>query len=277
MIQRIKSFAKLLKIKLIFFKNKYFFQKLLSIFLRNKLPEKKKNVQYGFNRIDIEKINSMENSCSDEEKYAYFQRTNLDKILDREKLNILSSNADSLSVFKFLQNSYNKQQAKQSMSNQVDKNDLKNRKSQERSKQNAKSNGILNWFSKYPEIEEFENPAMILDEDENLKQKIREKNEQANYFSKLQGKMSNCQDQLEESQSINDLNDTLVLKSASQVPMNLPFNNPSYLYEEQEGSVDLRSECSFLAKNNSFLNNNLSKNNKQSQNPKNTKNRNEAY
>ena len=227
-------------------------------------------MQYGFNRIDIEKINGVENSCSDEEKYAYFQRTNLDKILDREKLNILSSNADSLSVFKFLQNSYNKQQVKQSIPNQLEKNDLKNRKNQDKARLNAKSNGILNWFAKYPEIEEFENPAMILDEDETLKQKIREKNEQANYFSKLQDKNFNYQEQLEESHSINDLNDTLALKSASQVPMNLPFNNPSYLYEEQEGSVDLRSECSFLAKNNSFLNNNISKNknSKSSQNPK---------
>jgi hypothetical protein len=243
-------------------------------------------LQYGFNRIDIEKINSIENSCSDEEKYAYFQRTNLDKILDREKLNILSSNADSLSVFKFLQNSYNKQQMKQQpVSSQLEKNDPKHVKPLEKSKSNAKSNGILNWFSKYPEvfshIDEFENPAMILDEDENLKQKIREKNEQANYFSKLQEKNFNCQDLLEESHSINDPNDTLsVLKSASQVPFNhLPFNNPSYLYEEQEGSVDLRSECSFLAKNNSFLNNNISKNknSKIPQTNKNTKYGNEVF
>ena len=38
------------------------------------------------------------------------------------------------------------------------------------------------------------------------------------------------------------------LESASQIPINL--QNPSYLFEEQEGSVDLRSEYSYCAKNN---------------------------
>ena len=130
----------------------------------------------------------------------------------------------------------------------------------------VKANGIRNWFNKYPETnlptETTENPAMILDEDESLKQKIREKCEMKsaldNYMSP--GRCDkNCKnrDQVEESHDLSDLNDTLNMRSASQVPLNLPFNNPSYLYEEQEGSIDLRSECSFMAKNNSFLNNNL--------------------
>ena len=237
-----------------------FFQKLLSIFLRKKIPEKQ-NVQYGFNRINTQE--NVENSCSDEEKYAYFQRTNLDKILDREKLNILSSQ-HSDTVLKFLHTNYNKQQKKLDP-NFSERFDAKKKSLAEKPKPNAaKTNGIFNWFSKYPEvfsqINEFENPAMILDEDESLRHKIREKNElaqHANYTSQLHDKNFNNQDISEE--SFTDLNDTLALRSASQVPVNLPFSNPSYLYEEQEGSVDLRSECSFLAKNNSFLNNNISK------------------
>ena len=167
-------------------------------------------------------------------------------------------------MLKFLQTNYNKQQKKLDP-NLLEKFDAKKKPLAEKPKPSAaKSNGILNWFSKYPEvfsqINEFENPAMILDEDENLRHKIREKNESAqhaNYISQLHDKKFSNQDILEE--SLTDLNDTLALRSASQVPINLPFSNPSYLYEEQEGSVDLRSECSFLAKNNSFLNNNISR------------------
>ena len=44
-------------------------------------------------------------------------------------------------------------------------------------------------------------------------------------------------------ESIVAMSDTIMLKSASQVPMN--SNNPIYMYEEQEGSIDLRSEYSF--------------------------------
>ena len=194
-------------------------------------------------------------------------------------------------MFKFLQNNYNKQSKRET-------GDTKKKEpasSTEKVQPNAtKATGILNWFNKYPEVFSqdggTEKPAMILDEDESLKQKIREKYEtkkaqtrdenSANFFSQLQhDKNYKNKEQMEEANS--ELNDTLALRSASQVPMNFPFNNPSYLYEEQEGSVDLRSECSFLAKNNSFLNNNLnrSKNSKtpQKANAKNINSWNEVF
>ena len=90
-------------------------------------------------------------------------------------------------------------------------------------------------------VEQFENPAMIIDED-NLKHKQKERTQPAQ-------KKPNVNNEF-----IGQFEESSIFNSASQVPINV--KNPSYLYEEQEDSVDLRSECSAFPRVNSMFNRN---------------------
>jgi hypothetical protein len=178
-------------------------------------------------------------------------------------------------------NNNNNNNNHQQQSNPKSKSNLKERsKSKSENSKSSKFNfgGLFNWVSKYPDFfsqsEQYENPAMILDDDKlsstdnNLKttktyksessilnNTINNTNKEFFSYKKLRAKerrnlsskknKDQYYDPLSRKNSVANLSD---LESASQIPINL--QNPSYLFEEQEGSVDLRSEYSYCAKNN---------------------------
>jgi hypothetical protein len=162
----------------------------------------------------------------------------MDKYYDKDKINAKNSN-HTPPVFKSTDNNYNKQTK-----------DHSENKKKPKSKQHKekKPSSLFNWSNKYntdamQSIEQFENPAMIIDED-NLKQKHKERNQPA------QRKLN-----VNNNEFIGQFEESSIFNSASQVPINV--KNPSYLYEEQEDSLDLRSECSaFPPRVNSMFNKN---------------------
>jgi hypothetical protein len=118
----------------------------------------------------------------------------------------------------------------------------------------------------------FENPALILDDERNIGYNMKTtsvNSTEHNFHLKKAppnfNKVDNVHetryhhhnipqnqdygDNMSRDESVIAFSDTLMLKSASQVPMNPQSQNPNYLYEEQEGSIDLRSEYSFYHKN----------------------------
>ncbi len=101
-----------------------------------------------------------------------------------------------------------------------------------------------NW-SKYPKTQAavnltFNNPAVILDEEFPLHAKYTNKTRSTKYNTNI------CGDNVSNKNSTLNSNDSILLKSASQVPPNM---HNSSLFEEQIGNIDLRSELSCYGKN----------------------------
>jgi hypothetical protein len=182
------------------------------------------------------------------------------------KNNTISANNDydSELIFKYLPNS-------SSNNNKSSKPVSANLKEASRATKNSSKfnlGGLFNWVSKYPDFfnqsEQYENPAMILEDDKQSStqtdtHKVSQRmfksdaalahsnSAQKEFFSykKLRGGAKDRRSR-KNSASIANLSD---LESASQMPSHM--QNPSYLFEEQEGSVDLRSEYSYCGAGNS--------------------------
>lgn len=221
--------------------------------------------------------NSFSNDYDSELVFKYLPNSTPNKNISNNNENIYNDN-NQKSFFSIGSN----QQHHNQQPNQKSKSNLKERpKSKSENSKSSKFNfgGLFNWVSKYPDFfsqsEQYENPAMILDDDKlssidnNLKISKTYKSETSilnnttnntnkEFFSykKLRAKerrnLSSSKknkdpyyDPPSRKNSVANLSD---LESASQIPINL--QNPSYLFEEQEGSVDLRSEYSYCAKNN---------------------------
>ena len=172
-------------------------------------------------------------------EWEFLQDLRLKKIKDDEMQQFLSSTGDTNSAKFIIPNEYNLVKAGK----------------------NIKANHQPSNWAKYPKMQanldrkddmQFENPAIIIDDERGDVQQGPQKGKN---YRKRNANNYNCKnnnrDYLDNmsrgEESIVAFSDAVMLKSASQVPVNM--QNPSYMYEEQEGSIDLRSEYSFYSKN----------------------------
>jgi hypothetical protein len=220
---------------------------------------------YGFN---FEKGNKRPKKykLSKEEKkrlkeWEFLQDLRLKKIKDDEMQQFLSS-SDANSAKFIIPNEYNPLKA-------------------------GKMNKGGNQWAKYPKMQidrkddsHFENPALIIDDERvddsrpsNMKGKNFRKRHEQHEMNMTHNNHEYLDNMSRGEESMVAFSDAAMLKSASQVPVNHNMQNPNYLYEEQEGSIDLRSEYSFYSKNapksgkqenNNMINNNISNLNKKS-------------
>lgn len=227
------------------------------------------SMPYGFN-FDKSNKKAKKYKLSKEEKkrlkeFEFLQELRIKKMKDEEMQHFISN--DTSSTSKFMQMNSNQ-------SNDYNNYMRANKMSQ-----------APNW-PKYPKLQgfndrkddlQFENPAIILDDEPkhmphqtNLKGKNfhhnnhhnhnANNNNNSNHHNKNkehvvnQNNNNDYMDNMSRDESVVAFSDTIMLKSASQVPVNM--QNPTYLYEEQEGSIDLRSEYSFYSKNQAKRNQN---------------------
>ncbi len=200
------------------------------------------SMQYGFNFEKGKKPKKYKLSKEEKKKlkeWEYLQQLRLKKIKDDEMQQFLSSTADTNSTKFIIPNEYNHVKASKTTT--------------------TKTTQQGNHWSKYPKVQpsndrkDDENPAIIIDDGEerqgNLKGKQFQKRNDKHHSNgnNNNNKNNDYSDNVSRDESMIAFSDTLMLKSASQVPCNM--QNPAYLYEEQEGSIDLRSEYSFYSKN----------------------------
>lgn len=202
---------------------------------------------YGFNFEKGKKMKKYKLSKEEKKRlkeWEFLQDLRLKKIKDDEMQQFLSSTGDTNSAKFIVPNEYNPVKAGKANNNN--------------------SKGANHHWAKYPKMQHnidrkdeshFENPAMILDDERgderqtNVKAKgnFRKRHEAHDNMNHNNHEYLDNMSRGEE--SIVAFSDAAMLKSASQVPVNHHMQNPNYLYEEQEGSIDLRSEYSFYSKN----------------------------